>query len=53
MPDESISPAILFTLKPEEARVLGCLIEKEITLPDYYPHDAERAGHGLQSDDEP
>ncbi|MBE2282333.1 MAG: YceH family protein [Prosthecobacter sp.] len=37
MPDESISPAILFTLKPEEARVLGCLIEKEITLPDYYP----------------
>lgn len=37
MPDESISSAILFTLKPEEARVLGCLIEKEITLPDYYP----------------
>lgn len=37
MPAESASPAILFTLTPEEARVAGCLIEKEITLPDYYP----------------
>jgi uncharacterized protein YceH (UPF0502 family) len=25
------------TLLPEEARVLGCLIEKEITTPEYYP----------------
>ncbi len=33
----SATPAILFTLSFEEARVLGCLIEKEITLPDYYP----------------
>jgi uncharacterized protein YceH (UPF0502 family) len=24
-------------LSPIEARILGCLIEKEITLPDYYP----------------
>jgi uncharacterized protein YceH (UPF0502 family) len=24
-------------LDPEEARVLGCLIEKELTTPDYYP----------------
>lgn len=24
-------------LTPAEARILGCLIEKEITLPDYYP----------------
>lgn len=24
-------------LTPTEARILGCLIEKEITLPDYYP----------------
>lgn len=37
MPTESVTPAILFTLTAEEARVLGCLIEKEITLPDYYP----------------
>jgi uncharacterized protein YceH (UPF0502 family) len=26
-----------FTLTPEEVRVLGCLIEKEMTPPDYYP----------------
>jgi uncharacterized protein len=26
-----------FTLSPTDARVLGCLIEKEITTPDYYP----------------
>jgi uncharacterized protein YceH (UPF0502 family) len=25
------------TLSPESARVLGCLIEKEITTPEYYP----------------
>lgn len=37
MSAESVTPAILFTLSSEEARVLGCLIEKEITLPDYYP----------------
>lgn len=37
MSAESVTPAILFTLTAEEARVLGCLIEKEITLPDYYP----------------
>lgn len=37
MSAESVTPAILFTLTPEEARVLGCLVEKEITLPDYYP----------------
>jgi hypothetical protein len=37
MSAESVTPAILFTLSLEEARVLGCLIEKEITLPDYYP----------------
>ena len=24
-------------LNPESARVLGCLIEKEITTPEYYP----------------
>jgi uncharacterized protein YceH (UPF0502 family) len=34
---ESATPAIVTTLSPEEARVLGCLIEKEITTPDYYP----------------
>ncbi|WP_395749371.1 YceH family protein [Prosthecobacter sp.] len=37
MSAESVTPAILFTLSPEAARVMGCLIEKEITLPDYYP----------------
>jgi uncharacterized protein YceH (UPF0502 family) len=26
-----------FKLTPVEARVLGCLIEKEVTTPDYYP----------------
>jgi uncharacterized protein len=26
-----------FTLSPTEARVLGCLIEKEVTTPEYYP----------------
>ena len=26
-----------FNLSPVEARVLGCLIEKEVTTPDYYP----------------
>ncbi|MBV8514235.1 MAG: DUF480 domain-containing protein [Acidobacteria bacterium] len=26
-----------FNISPVEARVLGCLIEKEITTPDYYP----------------
>lgn len=37
MSAESVTPALLFTLTAEEARVMGCLIEKEITLPDYYP----------------
>ena len=37
MSAESVTPAILFTLSPEAARVMGCLLEKEITLPDYYP----------------
>lgn len=37
MSAESVTPAIVSTLTAEEARVLGCLIEKEITLPDYYP----------------
>ncbi len=37
MSAESVTPAILFTLTQESARVLGCLVEKEITLPDYYP----------------
>ncbi len=35
MDAEVESPPSPLTL--EEARVLGCLIEKEITLPDYYP----------------
>src|SRR5262245_25446191 len=30
--DDSLPP-----LNPEEIRVLGCLIEKQITTPDYYP----------------
>ena len=27
----------MFELNPVEARVLGCLIEKEINTPEYYP----------------
>lgn len=30
-------PPVNFTLTPTEARVLGALIEKEITTPEYYP----------------
>lgn len=37
MSAESATSALLFPLSPEETRVLGCLLEKEITLPDYYP----------------
>ncbi len=37
MSAESVTPAIVTTLSAEEARIVGCLIEKEITLPDYYP----------------
>lgn len=37
MSAESTTSALVFPLTSEEARVLGCLIEKEITLPDYYP----------------
>lgn len=35
--DESRTGALPFTLTPEEARVLGCLLEKEIATPEYYP----------------
>jgi uncharacterized protein YceH (UPF0502 family) len=35
MEDTDIAPAP--QLSAVEARILGCLIEKEITLPDYYP----------------
>lgn len=30
-------PTEAFHLTPAEARVLGCLVEKEVTTPDYYP----------------
>ncbi len=37
-PEESNeTPAALLRLDPIEARVLACLIEKEITTPEYYP----------------
>jgi uncharacterized protein len=37
-PGGKIKNAIMsLTLNPESARVLGCLIEKEITTPEYYP----------------
>lgn len=32
-----LSAAMTLTLNPESARVLGALIEKEITTPEYYP----------------
>ncbi len=35
--DSESSPALLNPLTFEEARVLGCLIEKENTTPEYYP----------------
>ncbi|MFA0698629.1 DUF480 domain-containing protein, partial [Vibrio sp. 10N.222.49.C9] len=28
---------MLLQLSPLEARIIGCLIEKEVTTPDYYP----------------
>src|SRR5436853_1535354 len=31
------SKSVDFTLSPVETRVLGALLEKEITTPDYYP----------------
>jgi uncharacterized protein YceH (UPF0502 family) len=31
------SRAVDYQLSPAEARILGCLIEKEITTPEYYP----------------
>ena len=31
------SAVVNFQLRPAEARVLGALIEKEITTPEYYP----------------
>jgi uncharacterized protein len=31
------SPSAIEPITPEQARVLGCLIEKEATTPDYYP----------------
>ncbi len=34
---ESFFPLMKPTLNPNEIRVLGCLIEKAITTPDYYP----------------
>lgn len=36
-PDESGAEAGLIQLTAAEARVLGCLLEKEATTPDYYP----------------
>ncbi len=36
-PETSPTPALLNPLTFEEARVLGCLIEKENTTPEYYP----------------
>ncbi len=34
---ENPASALPFVLTPEEARVLGCLLEKEIATPEYYP----------------
>jgi len=37
MDDSTGATNLDFTLSPVEARVLGCLIEKELTTPEYYP----------------
>ena len=37
MNDESSTPSAIVPLTAEQARVLGCLMEKEITTPDAYP----------------
>ena len=34
---ENPTSGLPFVLSPEEARVLGCLLEKEIATPEYYP----------------
>jgi uncharacterized protein len=34
---DPISPALPMLLDEAEARVLGCLVEKEVTTPEYYP----------------
>jgi uncharacterized protein YceH (UPF0502 family) len=37
MPPTDPIPTAPLVLTPAEARVLGALIEKEVTTPDYYP----------------
>ena len=37
MNDDASDSALPFVLTPEEARVFGCLLEKEMATPEYYP----------------
>ena len=42
----------IVTLTPEEARVLGCLMEKAVTTPDNYPLSLNAVDHRVQPVDE-
>ena len=41
------------SLTAEEARVLGCLMEKAVTTPDNYPLSVNALDQRVQPDDEP
>ena len=45
--------AVVDILHPVEVRVLGALLEKDITTPEYYPPDAEFVTERLQPKIEP
>ena len=40
----------IVALTPEEARVLGCLMEKAVTTPDNYPLSLNAVDHRVQPD---
>ncbi|MFL2926981.1 MAG: DUF480 domain-containing protein [Opitutales bacterium] len=44
MEEDDSPPAELVELSFEETRVLGSLIEKELTTPEYYPMSLNRVG---------
>ena len=43
----------MISLTAEEARVLGCLMEKAVTTPDNYPLSVNALDHRVQPVDEP
>ena len=36
-----------YQLTAHEARVIGCLLEKQVTTPEQYPPVGQRGGHRL------